>query len=350
MRITDIIIESKKIDEAPVGMLKRAGLGIASKLGSTKASGALDTAATANGLKKAYDRYLGQTGQKPSSETILAFLQSNGLPTDAANKAIQQAGAAAGIQVAPAKDMKKTLGIGNKTNGPMATPNPKEPTGQQPGSEVDYDTPTYQRKGMADPETEPLDPNKLKQSALKAKLKGGRGIGKKTGGGFNSAVKAGQAKGLNMSMTNETSVTEVALKGSTIDKIILAAVQDSIKQGMGQQLSAVAAGQSSTAAAPSGQDDSGSSAGTGFMAGVKRGLKGAASQQVKGRLNTDQLTKLLPNVDPVKLKRAVQLSLGGQDLPRELQGVMSQAFSELIKLDPQTTTKAMTLLKAVQTN
>ena len=379
MKISDILIESQQIDEAPVGMLKRAGLGIASKLGSNKAAGALDTGKIANGLKKAYDRYLGQTGQKPDSDSIIAFLQSNGLPTDAAEKTIQQAGVASGAAFAPAKDMKTTLGIGKKATGPMATPNPKAPaeptgnidTGVEPksttaqnrtepkmGAEpVDYDKPAYQRKGIPEPKF--MTP----QQVLKSKLKGGKGLAKTTGGGFGAAVKAGKAKGLNMSLDNNGNpVMEVELKSSTVDKIILAAVQDSVKQGLGQQLSSVAGGNVSTAggAAGGGSADSGSDqpgmVGK-FAQGFKQGMQGTAGREKPGTadpeakktgsLNMSQILQMFPEVDPNKLKQAVNLVLSGQKLNQQQLGVLGQVMGELVKMDAQKTVKVMNILKRV---
>jgi hypothetical protein len=363
MKITDVITESKKINEAPVGMLKRAGLGIASKLGSTRAAGALDTAEVANNLKKAFSRFLGQTGQKPNSDSIIAFLQRNGLPTDGAEKAIQQAAAGAGIQMGPAKDMSTTLGIGKNAGGPMATPNPKAPAadagapsappekGGKPAAAepaaaggstaVDYDTPAYKRKGQPEPEF--MTP----QQALKARLKAGKGMGKTAGGGFGAAVKAGKAKGLNMSQdSNGNPIMEVDLKGSTVDKIILAAVQDAIKNGMGQQLSAVSSGSGSGAAGAADDGDQEQ----GFMAGLKRGLGGGAAQgtQTRGTVNFGKLGELLPGVDPAQLRKAVTNSLAGRPLTREQMGVMATAFGEVIKLDPAAKTQVFQLLKAVR--
>lgn len=362
MKITDIITESKIVNEAPVGMLKRAGLGIASKLGSTRAAGALDTAEVANNLKKAFSRFLGQTGQKPNSDSIIAFLQRNGLPTDGAEKAIQQAAAGAGIQIGPAKDMATTLGIGKNAGGPMATPNPKapaadaeapsappekggnpadaEPAAAGGSTNVDYETPAYKRKGMPEPEF--MTP----QQALKARLKAGKGMGKTAGGGFGAAVKAGRAKGLNMSQDiNGNPIMEVDLKGSTVDKIILAAVQDAIKNGMGQQLSAVSSGSGSGAGG--GADDGDQE--QGFMAGLKRGLSGGDQPtQTKGTVNYGKLGELLPGVDPAQLRKAVTNSLAGRPLTREQMGVMATAFGEVIKLDPAAKTKVFQLLKAVR--
>jgi len=376
MKITDILIE-RKIDEAPVGMLKRAGLGIASKLGSDKAKGALDTAGMANGLKKAYNYYLGQTGQKPNSDSIVAFLQSNGLPTDAAEKAIQQAGIASGVAFAPAKDMKTTLGIGKKASGPMATPNPKaptEPTGKidpnvapksdaaqnrtepKMGAEpVDYDTPAYQRKGVPEPKF--MTP----QQVLKSKLKGGKGLAKTTGGGFGAAVKAGKAKGLNMSLDNNGNpVMEVDLKSSTVDKILLATIQQAKMQGMGQQLAAVAGGDVNTSGSSGGSADTGNDQpgvfGK-FAQGFKQGMQGTAGREKPGTadpeakktgsLNMSQILQMFPEVDPNKLKQAMNLVLSGQKLNQQQLGVLGQVMGELVKMDAQQTVKVMNILKRV---
>lgn len=365
MKITDVITESKKVNEAPVGMLKRAGLGIASKLGSTRAAGALDTAEVANNLKKAFSRFLGQTGQKPNSDSIIAFLQRNSLPTDGAEKAIQQAAAGAGIQVGPAKDMAATLGIGKNAGGPMATPNPKpsagtssaeappeaggrpaaaEPAAAGGTSDIDYDIPAYKRKGMPEPTTTPTTPTNP-QADLKARLKAKKGAGKvKTN--FKAYQNAAKAKGLNAGLDLfGNPIMEVDLKGSTVDKIILAAVQDAIKNGMGQQLSAVSSG-SGAGAADSGEEGDQEQ---GFMAGIKRGIKGGDQPtQARGNVNYGKLGELLPGVDPAQLRKAVTNSLAGRPLSREQMGVMATAFGEVIKLDPAAKTQVFQLLKAVR--
>lgn len=355
MKISDILTESQQTNEAPVGMLKRAGLGIASKLGSTKASGALDTAKTANGLKKAYDRYLGQTGQKPSSETIIAFLQRNNLPTSAAEKALQQAGAAAGVKIEPAKDMKSTLGIGKNAGQPMAVPNKQEPTGDVDTSgDTDYDVPTYQRKGVPEPELKTM----TAADELKMRLKAGKGLGKSTGGGFSAAAKAMRSQGLNMSLDNlNDPVMEVDLKSSTVDKIILAAVQDSIKQGMGQQLAAVTSG---GAAASSGARNSSDSGLVGaakqawdkysdkpFKSGTRYDADPSGGAEKSGTLNMNQLSSMLPNVDKQALLAAINKTLKGDQLTQQHLSVLGVAFTDVIKANAQDTVKIMNTLKRV---
>jgi hypothetical protein len=85
-----IINESKKVNEAPMGMLKRAGLGIASKFGSAKAAGKLETGKTANLIKKAFEKHLGATGGEASAEELIAFLKLNKYPTDGVEQLAKQ--------------------------------------------------------------------------------------------------------------------------------------------------------------------------------------------------------------------------------------------------------------------
>jgi hypothetical protein len=363
MKIKDILIESHDLTEAPVGMLKRAGLGIASKFGSDSAKGALDTATTANGLKKAYSRFLGQSGQKPNADNILAFLNQNGLPTDGAQTAIQQAASASGVQLAPAKDMKSALGIGKNAGKPMATQNDQEPeidpnqpfdasgSAQEPGGDItDYDTPAYQRKGIADPKIKPMTAT----DKLKMDLKAGRGLGKATGSKFKSAVQAGKDKGLNMSRVNSgTPVMEVELKTSTVDKIILAAVQDAVKNNMGQQLSAVASGEVSAGAAPS----SGGGAMSKFAQGFKKGLTGQDSGDadksdaatLQGNVNYSQLAQILPGVDPKTMAMVINRIKQGKEPSVQQMAQLGSAFVALLKADPQSKQQAINLLKKMQT-
>lgn len=87
MSDVDLLIEST-INEAPVGMLKRGALKVASKLGSQKAAGQEVTANIANQLKKEYSRYLGVTGYEPDKDSIEAFLNSKGLSSDSLDTAI----------------------------------------------------------------------------------------------------------------------------------------------------------------------------------------------------------------------------------------------------------------------
>jgi len=386
MKITDLIVE-QKLDEKPMGALAGLGNKIASKFGSGKATGKLDTGKIANDLRKQFDIYLGKTGEPAEPQAIIDFLSSMGLPTDAVN-----ANSAAAPAIAPAKDMKSTLGIGKNAGQPMATPNntridptmdPIEPkTGTAnpaasntaapaAGDTTDYDIPTFQRKGMAAPVTQPMDKNKFNQAALKSRLKAGSGAGKvKTGFGAYKAAAA--AKGLKAGMYDSVSYDDLkqelflteALSGSQIDKIFLATAQLMAKQGITGSNAAAGAG-ASNAAAPAGTSNTASS-GSGsqslaksFLQGYKDtpgGEKGQAgsfnktqdpNQDFAGNLNFNQLAKLLPNTDQQTLIRALRLVISGGKLNQQQLGVLGVAMTDIVKADAQTTTKIMQTLKRV---
>jgi hypothetical protein len=386
MKITDLIVE-QKLDEKPMGALAGLGNKIASKFGSGKATGKLDTGKIANDLRKQFDIYLGKTGEPAEPQAIIDFLSSMGLPTDAVN-----ANSAAAPAIAPAKDMKSTLGIGKNAGQPMATPNntridptmdPIEPkTGTAnpaasntaapaAGDTTDYDIPTFQRKGMAAPVTQPMDKNKFNQAALKSRLKAGSGAGKvKTGFGAYKAAAA--AKGLKAGMYDSVSYDDLkqelflteALSGSQIDKIFLATAQLMAKQGITGSNAAAGAG-ASNAAAPAGTSNTASS-GSGsqslaksFLQGYKDtpgGQKGQSSafnktqdpnQDFAGNLNFNQLAKLLPNTDQQTLIRALRLVIGGGKLNQQQLGVLGVAMTDIVKADAQTTTKIMQTLKRI---
>lgn len=89
MKISDILVESVKVQEAPMGVLSKLGNRAMSALGSGTAQGKLDSGQRANQLKKEFQRYLGQTGGAAEVDTVLAFLKSKGLPTNAAATAIK---------------------------------------------------------------------------------------------------------------------------------------------------------------------------------------------------------------------------------------------------------------------
>ena len=389
MKITDLIVE-QKLDEKPMGALAGLGNKIASKFGSGKAMGKLDTGKIANDLRKQFDMYLGKTGEPAEPQTIIDFLSSMGLPTDAVN-----ANSAAAPATAPAKDMKSTLGIGKNAGQPMATPNntridptmdpiePKQGTANPAasstaapaaGDTTDYDIPTFQRKGMAAPVTQPMDKNKFNQAALKARLKAGSGAGKiKTGFGAYKAAAA--AKGLKAGMYDSVSYEDLkqelflteALSGGQIDKIFLATAQLMAKQGISGGNAAAGSG-ASNAAAPTGSAGASNAAGPSgnpqglaksFLQGYKDtpgGEKGQSgsfnktqdpNKDFTGNLNFNQLAKLLPNTDQQTLIRALRLVISGGKLNQQQLGVLGVAMTDIVKADAQTTTKIMQTLKRV---
>jgi hypothetical protein len=233
---------------------------------------------------------------------------------------------------------------------------------------VDYDTPTYQRKGMADPVTQPMDKNKFNQAALKARLKAGSGAGK-VKSGFGAYKAAAAAKGLKAGMYDSVSYESLkhelflteALSNSEVDKIFLATAQLMAKQGMtgsgsanSQQQTGAAQQQPNAASA----GDTGQSLGKSFLQGFKNtdGQKGQAGafnktqsqdQDFAGNLNFNQLTKLLPNTDQQSLIRALKLVISGGKLNQQQLGVLGVAMTDIVKADPQTTTKIMQTLKRI---
>ena len=74
MRLSEIIVESSTITERPMGILKKAGLGLASKI-SSKAAGKLASGNEANELRKDYDFYLGSSNQKATANSLIQFLK-----------------------------------------------------------------------------------------------------------------------------------------------------------------------------------------------------------------------------------------------------------------------------------
>lgn len=350
MKITDIVSQKQQkqqVDEAPVGMLKRAGLGIASKLGSQTAKGALDTATMANGLRKQFDYYLGQSGQKPNSDAIIAFLGANGFPTAGAEAAIKQASLAAGNM--PAKDIRQTLGIGKNTDGPMATPNPKEP---ELGAEVDPAAEPAEEPEVPKADSDEVDYDQYDEPAYKRK-----GM-KNPAESIDELSRIAHLAGTTYKPVQEVVIDEVDLKNSTVDSIIKAAVQDILKANMGQKLDAMISGQGAAspqainkAGGNAAADDAagGDDSGQGFMAGLKRGIKGGddAKTQTKGNLNYGKLTDMLPGIDPNQLKKAITGYMSGTTLTREYMSVMSSAFGEILKMDPTQKTQVLQILKAM---
>lgn len=93
MKINEFAIVEPKVDEAPQGFLKRAGLGIASKLPGDfgdMAKGKLETGKLANTIKKAFMTHLGKIGGEKTAEELIAFLKLNKYPTQNVEKMAQQ--------------------------------------------------------------------------------------------------------------------------------------------------------------------------------------------------------------------------------------------------------------------
>jgi len=344
MKITDILSQKQQqqVSEAPVGMLKRAGLGIASKFGSSSAKGALDMAKYANGLRKQFDFYLGQTDQKPNSDALIAFLKSNGFPTAGAEAALKQAAMASGS--AATGDIAKELGADRV-----------EPTGTievpaDPSSDAAPETPA--EPGAPETPADTAAPGAPEAPADEVPPKGKKN---KSAESIGELSRIAQLAGLRYNPVSETIIDEVELKNSTVDSIIKAAVTDILKAKMGQQLDAVIGGQGASAqdisrsGGDAGDDAGGSGVGSSFIRGVKQGMSGGEEPtKTKGSLNYGKLSELLPGIDANQLRKSVTSYMAGNPLTREQMNVMSNAFGELVKMDPAQTAKALQLLKAVR--
>jgi len=86
MEILEIITESK-VDEAPAGLLKRAGTAVMAKLGSKTAKTAQVLQREMNAMKKEFVAfYKNVPGGKPTLELLVQYLQQKGYPVKNPNQ------------------------------------------------------------------------------------------------------------------------------------------------------------------------------------------------------------------------------------------------------------------------
>jgi hypothetical protein len=325
MKIKDILIESKSLDEAPVGMLKRAGLGIASKLGSHGAGGKLDTANVANQLKKDFTRYVGTLwNRKPDAELLVQWLQSKGYPTDGVEKMLAPV-----AQTEPADETPPEQG---------GTDTPPEQGGTEPNYK-ELEKPAFQRQGKTIPGVNapaPEAPPKTAAQVNAAKPK----KSKKARDPRKAALLQNS-----MESINEAGAT---LSGSQIDKALIQAVSDAAAAGGGASSGATAAG---------GGGASGGGAVSKFFQGVKKGLTGQDSnsgadpdtaQSLQGNVNFNQLAQLLPGVDPKVMQMVIGRIKQGKEPSVQQMAQLGSAFVALLKADPQSKQAAINLLKKMQ--
>lgn len=133
MKVYDIIAENSEINEAPMGILNKAGAKLASfvpgKIGAG-AKGKLETGNLANQLRNEFYNYLGKVGEEPSVENITAFLQNKGYPTTAATKALSGQGAPRGPVSAPDPRVADAMTKTPDAELDQIAANPKNPTAQ----------------------------------------------------------------------------------------------------------------------------------------------------------------------------------------------------------------------------
>jgi hypothetical protein len=272
MKIQDILTESQQLTEKPMGFLKKAGLGIASKFSST-AAGKLDSGERANHLKKEYKKWLGGSGEKESVDSLINFLNLAGYPTDSAARILK-----VGSEVDD-----------NKQQPPAAdAQQPPAADAQQPPAA------DAQQPPAADAQQKSALPKRAAQPKQKA-----------------VNVKAAQPKvkpkaqpivaGFDIDNFNKL---EEKISDSLIDQAITAAVQDAVKQGT---IKTDKRGQS-------------------YMDGVgKKGKKGKKKKN-QGQISTDQQQDVEPDQDD-EVEEPVQSTAqtaGGQTSMKEIRASIAQ--------------------------
>jgi len=276
MRINDLITESQRLDEKPMGFLKKMGTKLASKVPGSigqKAAGRLETGDEANNLKKEFMTWLGKTGDTPEPEIVLQFLKQKGYPTQGAEKAMnapttgQKIGKAVGAagkavkNVAKdaasfGKDLKTAVGdtgsnAQQPAQGPQATnPNaqksaqPAPSAAQQPAAKPAAPAPQANAPAAA-------APTKSQEQPVTAKA-GGNQV--KVAGAPRAKVRKGPAiQKASIEFAYAEALFE-ALTGAQLDKVFVAAVQDKARGGTPKK---------GATAAPGGLK--------GFMQGMKQG-------------------------------------------------------------------------------
>lgn len=401
MRITDVLVETSaktesRVDEKPMGFLSKLGNKALSKLGSGRAAGRLSTGDLANKIHKEYDTYLGKTGQEPSKESVMAFLQFKGYPTQGAEKILNSPEAQNQAPTGPlgkgspgakksstnpqpqgriepkvdepaaagGADPRDTNGDGkvdsteksiarNQTKVSMTGPGgEKIPTGVPSTSDPlaairkNAGLPPAADKAAPAAEVPGAPPADDKKAAVKARIDQMK-KDKASGGGFGGFVKGAKAKGLVTAGMYEAT----AISSSIVDKALLKAAQDAERMGIGQALGDEEDGQ----AAPQGPSGKQGGGGLGsFVAGVtgqgKPGEEDDGQGGFKGSVNVQQLAQLMPGVDPQQLAQAMARIKAGQDPSRQHINTLAQAFTAVVKADPQTTQKIMMMLKRTAAN
>ena len=319
MRITDILTESqqREVTEAPQGMFKRAGLGIASKLGSQKATGKLQSGDLANTLNKEYMRFVGQTaskfGNKPTEETLYAFLQKKGYPTQAVKQLID----------------KEMAAIQAKADAKAAKKNPVAPEG--PGTDA-------QAEPAAEPDAaQPEAPTPNGFAPKTAKV---------TRPATNSKPRVKAKAGADLSQVVSGMYAEGVIPGNILNKAMMLLASEVAAAGMDPSLG----GPTKDDPAAQGGAGGGQQGSAGQQGGAQQGGAGGGEggEKIKGTLNYTALGKYFPGIDATQLRKAMSNALAGKPLNVQQNQVMAQAMAQLVKLDPKQTVEVMNLFKRVK--
>jgi hypothetical protein len=235
MKISDILLESTQVQEAPMGMLSKLGNKALSKLGSGAAQGKLETGDHANQLKKEFQRYLGRTGGTAEVDAVLAFLKSKGIPTQGAETAIKNTPSAgdqlkasgqkiiggvkaAGGAVAGAA---KTLGKGVADVAKGAVQGAQAELGKQ----TPADQATAAVKGTSDPAAATQAPPAKPQT-------GGKVAGQVSQTPNAQRLRVQRAAKKTLPTQKLAAGVYEALAGNQLDAAFLAAAQDAARSGV----------------------------------------------------------------------------------------------------------------------
>lgn len=393
------------LDEAPQGFLKRTALRARSAFGGdggASAKGQLQTGEIANILKKEYMQFVGRTaaeyGNKPTTQTLLAFLNKKGIDTR---------------EIAGMIDKELQALAPQKQNQPQAEPEKVEP---EVGSDSELDK--LKPQSSTD-DNNPLAMNKKDDVDINVPvtMKRQKTGGRQKGGLVNtpSAIyqrnrrkKAGDQLEL-LSMYSEESqryrknferidwtlkedaeyfgalkfmgVFEAVIPNNVLDKVLSRISVNIDKDDLGglkPSSEPIAQKQdepdSDDNTAQTGTDGSQEKKSGGFLKGIGKAIGGIAGkakdgvqsgmgdnpedakaskifdpdeeeEKTVGSLNYQNIAKEFPGIDATALRRSMSKSLQGKQLTRAEHETMSAAMTQLLKKDPQQTVKVMNLFK-----
>lgn len=393
-------LENFDVNEAPLGFLKKTGLGIASKFGSRTARGQLKTGAASNELYNDYLEFVGQYSNtfgstKPTTDSLLAYLEKKGLDkrefAQLIDKELQAMAPAPGEE--PEADQ-ADADQEQPQDAPAAQnaddeSNPLKP-GSQPTDMTDKVTnPNDAEKTATDNSTNTIPsmaPEKEKRQKTGGKIKGKTSYTKSAIRQRNARKKPGQQIELPLgnSMYSEEAqryrknferidwtlkedqayynalefmgVMEAEIPKQVLNKILSIAAeklpQDAPKapqaqpnQGQSQDQDQSSGGFGGATGA---SDEEKPGLMKSFKQGFKKGLTGQDSEEdgeKRGTINYQKIGQFFPDVDSGQMRKALSKALQGQPLSIEQNKLLAYAFTELVKKDSQETTKIMNLLK-----
>ena len=387
------------LDEAPQGFLKRTALRARSAFGGdggASAKGQLQTGEIANKLKSEYMQFVGRTaakyGTKPTTQTLLAFLNKKGIDTR---------------EIAGMIDKELQALAPQKQNQPQAEPEKIEP---EVGSNSELDklkpqSSTDDNNPLAMNKKDDVDinvPVTMKRKKTGGKVAGQDSMTKSAIYQRNRRKKSGDQLEL-LSMYSEESqryrknferidwtlkedseyfgalkfmgVFEAVIPTKVLDKVLSqVAVNVDIDDlgGMKPSDDPVNAEPDSGDDTQAGADGSQQKKDGGLLKGIGKAVGGIfnkATDGVKsglgdnpedkqgskifdpdedetvGSLNYQNIAKEFPGIDAPTLRRGMSKSLQGQELTKIEHETMSAAMTELLKKNPQDTVKVMNLFK-----